>query len=134
MTLTVDAIGLYGVPVINDNTQEALDVGVIHFPQSPMPWEARDQKNVYIAGHRLGWEGTGSRLVFYNLDKLKEGDSVVLEDSLGEPYEYRVSEVFVVEPDADWVVDPVRGRDMVTLQTCTFPDLLNRLIVRADKV
>jgi sortase A len=134
MTLTVDAIGLYDVPVINANTQEALDVGVIHFPQSPMPWEEREQKNVYLAGHRLGWEGTGSRLVFYNLDKLKEGDTVVLEDSLGEPYEYRVSEAFVVEPDADWVVDPVRGRDTVTLQTCTFPDLLNRLIVRADRV
>ena len=58
---------------------------------------------------------------------------MVLEDSLGEHYEYRVSEVFVVEPGADWVVDPVRGRDMVTLQTCTFPDLLNRLIVRADR-
>ena len=134
MTLTVDAIGLYDVPVINANTQEALDVGVIHFPQTPMPWDERDQKNVYLAGHRLGWEGTGSRLVFYNLDKLKAGDTVVLEDSLGEPYEYRVSEVFVVEPDADWAVDPVRGRDMVTLQTCTFPDLLNRLIVRADRV
>ena len=134
MTLTVDAIGLYDVPVINANTQEALDAGVIHFPQSPMPWEERDQKNVYLAGHRLGWEGTGSRLVFYNLDKLKAGDTVVLEDSLGEPYEYRVSEAFVVEPDADWVVDPVRGRDTVTLQTCTFPDLLNRLVVRADRV
>jgi sortase A len=134
LTLTVEGIGLYDVPVINDNTQEALDNGVIHFPQTPMPWEARDQKNVYLAGHRLGFPNTGSRLVFYNLDKLKEGDSVVLADSLGEPYEYRVSEVFVVEPDADWVVDPVRGRDMVTLQTCTFPDLLNRLIVRADRV
>jgi sortase A len=134
MTLTVEGIGLYGVPVINANTQEALDAGVIHFPQTPMPWDERDQKNVYLAGHRLGFPNTGSRLVFYNLDKLKEGDSVVLQDSLGEPYEYRVSEVFVVEPDADWVVDPVRGRDTVTLQTCTFPDLLNRLIVRAARV
>src|SRR5215210_2614397 len=133
MTLTVERIGLYSVPVINANTQEALDNGVIHFPQTPMPWEARDQKNVYLAGHRLGFPDTGSRLVFYNLDKLKKGDPVVLQDSLGEPYEYRVSEVFVVEPDADWAVDPVRGRDMVTLQTCTFPDLLNRLIVRADR-
>jgi len=134
MTLTVEGIGLYDVPVINSNNQADLDNGVIHFPQSPMPWEARDQKNVYLAGHRLGFPNTGSRLVFYNLDKLKEGDPIVLQDSLGEPYEYRVSEVFVVEPDADWVVDPVRDRDMVTLQTCTFPDLLNRLIVRADRV
>jgi sortase A len=134
MSLTVEGIGLYDVPVINENSQQALDNGVIHLPQTPMPWEERDQKNVYLAGHRLGWEGTGSRLVFYNLDKLREGDTIVLEDSLGEPYEYRVSEVFVVDPNTDWVVDPVRGRDMVTLQTCTFPDLLNRLIVRADRV
>jgi sortase (surface protein transpeptidase) len=27
----------------------------------------------------------------------------------------------------------VRGRDMVTLQTCTFPAFENRLIVRADR-
>jgi sortase (surface protein transpeptidase) len=40
-----------------------------------------------------------------------------------------VSEVFVVRPDADWAVDPVRGRDMLTLQTCTLPDLRNRIIV-----
>jgi sortase A len=134
LTLTVEGIGLNDVPVINADSQEALDNGVIHFPQTPMPWEERDQKNVYLAGHRLGFPNTSSRLVFYNLDKLKDGDSIVLEDSLGDAYEYRVSEVFVVEPDADWVVDPVRGRDMVTLQTCTFPDLLNRLIVRADRV
>jgi LPXTG-site transpeptidase (sortase) family protein len=74
------------------------------------------------------------RLVFYNLDELTNGDSIVLKDSLGIPYEYRVSESFVVEPDAEWAVQPVRGRDMVTLQTCTFPDLVNRLIVRADRV
>ncbi len=134
LTLTVDELGLYDVPVINTNSQEALDNGVIHFPQTPMPWEERAQKNVYLAGHRLGFPGTGSRLVFYNLDKLSNGDSIILEDSLGAPYEYRVSESFVVEPDADWVVDPVRNRDMVTLQTCTFPDLVNRLIIRADRV
>ena len=134
LSLTVDAIGLYDVPVINANTGQALDNGVIHVPQTPMPWEEREQKNVYLAGHRLGHPGTGSRLVFYNLDRLSGGDVIVLKDSLGEPYEYRVSEVFVVDPNAAWVVDPVRGRDMVTLQTCTFPDLVNRLIVRADRV
>jgi sortase A len=134
MSLSVSAIGLYDVPVINAYTQEALDNGVIHHPQTPMPWDERQQKNVYLAGHRLGWPGTGSRLVFYNLDKLKKGDWVVLKDSLGSAYNYRVSEVFVVTPNAEWVVDPVRDRDMVTLQTCTFPDLVNRLIVRADRV
>lgn len=134
LTLTVEGIGLYNVPVIDGATEEALEQGVIHLPQTPMPWEERDQKNVYLAGHRLGFPNTGSRLVFYNLDKLSRGDTVILKDSSDTPYEYRVSEVFVVEPDADWVVDPVRGRDMVTLQTCTFPTFENRLIVRADRV
>ena len=134
LTLTVPAIGLYEVPVINSKTQEALAQGVIHLPETPFPWEEREQKNVYIAGHRLGYEGTGSRLVFYNLNKLKKGDSVILKDSLGTPYEYQVSEIFVADPNADWTVDPVRGRDMVTLQTCTMPDFRNRLVVRADRV
>jgi len=133
LTLTVEAIGLYDVPVISSSSEEALDNGVIHVPQTPMPWEEREQKNVYLAGHRLGFPGTGSRLVFYNLDKLSGGDTVTLRDRSGTVYEYRVSEVFVVEPNADWAVDPVRGRDMVTLQTCTFPNFENRLIVRADR-
>jgi sortase A len=133
LTLTVEAIGLYDVPIISSSSEEALDNGVIHVPQTPMPWEEREQKNVYLAGHRLGFPGTGSRLVFYNLDKLSAGDSITLKDSQGIPYEYQVSEVFVVDPNADWAVDPVRGRDMVTLQTCTFPNFENRLIVRADR-
>jgi sortase A len=134
LSLTVNALGLYHVPVISSNNPAALDNGVIHLPQTPMPWEERQQKNVYLAGHRLGYPGTGSRLVFYNLDKLRRGDSIVLRDGSGNPYEYRVREVFAVEPDETWAVDPVRDRDMVTLQTCTFPDLQNRIIVRADRV
>jgi LPXTG-site transpeptidase (sortase) family protein len=40
-------------------------------------------------------------MLFYNLNQLKNGDSVVLKDTSGNTYEYRVSEIFVVEPDAD---------------------------------
>jgi LPXTG-site transpeptidase (sortase) family protein len=54
-------------------------------------------------------------MVFFNLDKLREGDSVIVGDRSGISYKYEVGEVFVVEPDAEWAVDPVRGRDMVTL-------------------
>jgi sortase A len=134
LSLTVSAIGLYDVPVINSTDPAALDRGVVHFTQTPMPWDQRPQKNVYLAGHRLGWPGTGSRLIFYNLNKLQKGNWVVLKDGAGDTYDYQVSEVFVVTPDADWAMQPVRGRDMLTLQTCTFPDLKNRLIVRADRV
>ncbi len=42
--------------------------------------------------------------------------------------------MFVVGPDAEWVADPMRDRDIPTLQTCTYPDEENRLIVRADLI
>ena len=134
LTLDVESIGLYDVPVVDSGSDEDLDEGVIHLPESPMPWEEAEQKNVYLAGHRLGKTETTGRMVFFYLDKLKEGDPVVVEDLSCNPYEYEVSEVFVVEPDAEWAVDPVRGRDMLTLQTCTYPDAENRIIVRADRV
>ena len=59
-----------------------------------MPWEERQQTIVYLAEHRLGWPGTGSHLVVYNLGKPKRGDTVVMKDSLGNPCKYRVSEAF----------------------------------------
>lgn len=135
LTLTVEAIGLYDAPVIDSASQEALDSGVIHLPETPMPWEEREQKNVYLAGHRLGYEGTGSRLIFYNLDKLSSGDAIVLRDRSGNTYEYRVTEEFEVDPSASWAMDSVRGRDIVTLQTCTpIPTFEKRLVIRADRV
>lgn len=135
LTLTVGAIGLYDAPVIDSASQEALDAGVVHLPETPMPWEERRQKNVYLAGHRLGYEGTGSRLVFYNLDKLSQGDAVTLKDRSGTTYEYRVTEKFEVAPSDSWAMDSVRGRDIATLQTCTpIPTFEKRLVIRADRI
>lgn len=133
LTLTIEALGVYDAPVIDSTSEEALNNGVVHIPETPMPWDERQQKNVYLAGHRVGYDGSGSRMIFYNLDKLADGDSIVLKERSGNVYKYRVSEMFVVEPDAGWVLDPVRDRDMLTLQTCTYPTFENRLIVRADR-
>ncbi len=42
---------------------------------------------------------------------------------------------FVVNPDDTWVMGRIRGRDMLTLQTCTpIPGFQKRLIVRAERV
>ncbi len=76
-----------------------------------------------------------SRLIFYNLDEVREGEKVVLGDRTGRSYEYRVSETFLADPSDSWVVGQVRGRDMLTLQTCTpIPTFEKRLIIRADRV
>src|SRR5215207_3668218 len=135
MGLTIEAIGLYNVPVMNDDTRSALSQGVIHEPETSLPWSNTPQRNVYLAGHRLGYYGTSSRLVFYKLNRLEKGDKVVLKDRDGKAYRYRVSETFVTDPTDVWVMGQVRGRDMVTLQTCTpYPTFEKRLIVRADRV
>ncbi len=59
----------------------------------------------------------------------------MLEDRTGRSYEYRVSETFLADPTDSWVMGQVRGRDMLTLQTCTpIPTFEKRLIIRADRV
>ena len=80
LSLMVPKIGIYEAPVLDSFDWTALDRSVVYLPQTPMPWDdEREQKNVYLAGHRLGWPGSGSHMIFFNLDKLKKGDSVVLE-------------------------------------------------------
>ena len=134
MTLTIPKIGLHKAPVFPSAGRTALNSGIAHVPETSLPWDDSTHRNVYLAGHRLGWPGTRGRLIFYRLDELESGDEVLLEDERGNLYHYRVSEAFVVEPTDSWVMGEVRGRDMVSLQTCTLPDLEKRLIVWAERV
>jgi sortase A len=133
--LTIQSIGIYDAPVFDSDSYWALANGIGHVPQTSLPWSDTPQRNVYLAGHRMGFRGTWSRMIFYNLDKLGAGDRILLEDRSGRAYEYEVSEVFEVAPTDSWVMGQVRGRDMVTLQTCTpIPTFEKRLIVRADRI
>jgi sortase A len=134
LTLTIPALGVYDAPIFDSDSPEALNAGVAHVPETSMPWDGGAQRNVYLAAHRLGYEGTGSRLLFYELDRLGRGDEVVLEGR-GRTYRYTVSEVLVVDPTDSWVMGQVRNRDMVSLQTCTpIPTFEKRLVIRADRV
>jgi sortase A len=135
MGLTLKAIDVYNAPVFDSDSNWALTNGVGHVPDTSLPWSETPQRNVYLEGHRLGWPGTGSYLVFYHLNSLNKGDEVILKDREGKAYRYRVSEVMKVNPEDVWVMGEVVGRDMVTLQTCTpIPTFEKRLIVRADRV
>jgi sortase A len=135
MGLTIEGIGIYEAPVFDSASQWALANGVAHHPETSLPWSASAQRNVFLAGHRMGFRGTWSRMIFYNLDQLALGDRVVITDRAGRSYEYQVSETFLADPTEVWVMGQVEGRDMVTLQTCTpYPTFEKRLIVRADRV
>jgi sortase A len=134
MGLTVGSIGLHDAPVLSSDAPDALVRGVAHASGTSMPWSETPERNVYLAGHRLGWPGTGSHLIFYRLDELGEGDEVVLRDREGRRYGYRVIDTFSVGPEDSWVTGRVRGRDLLTLQTCVGPNFSERLIVRAERV
>jgi sortase A len=134
LTLTLPSLGVYGAPVYDSDSPAALDAGVGHVPETSMPWDESPHKNTYLAAHRLGYEGTGSRLLFYELDQLQRGDVVVLRGR-GETYRYKVTEKMVVGPTDSAVMGRVVGRDMVSLQTCTpIPTFEKRLVVRADRI
>ncbi len=131
--LTVEALGIHDVPVFDSVGEWALGHGVGHHPETSMPWSDAPQRNVCLAGHRLGFPGTASHLIFYRLGELGDGDEILLKDLDGEKYRYRVSETFKADPEDSWVMGQVRDRDMVTLQTCTGPNWERRLIVRTDR-
>ena len=133
MTLTVpemrrvDEVPVYDAPV---NDESALHDGALHVRGTGFPWQRN--ANVYIAGHRLGFPGTKSYLVFWDLDTLESGDEVILTDANGTRYHYEVFKKFVVDPSDLHVTQPVAGKSIVTLQTCTLPDYKQRLIVQAE--
>ncbi len=134
MTLTIEALGLHDVPVFDSIEEEDLQRGVVHVPDTAYPWDRDKQKNVFIAGHRVGFSEASSRMVFFNLDELQSGDEILLEDRSGNDYKYRVKDLFKVRPEDVWVTGTLKDRDLLTLQTCTYPDLEDRLIVRADRL
>jgi sortase A len=140
MYLTIPAIGLTDIPVLEGTSEGVLSQGVGHVAGTGYPWV--EGSNTYIAGHRLGYPGTISDHVFWQLPSLGAGDEIILEDSLGQSYKYQVSEILEVSP-TDLSVTGSTGRDMVSLQTCIEnygdywtpgPNWLTRYIVRADRV
>jgi LPXTG-site transpeptidase (sortase) family protein len=102
-----------------------------HYPNSAMPGEIG---NFSVAGHR-------NPATFWDLDKVVEGDPVVVE-TRSTWYVYRVTRNHIVTPDAVEVVAPVPGRPgveptraMLTLTTCNPKwDNYERLIVHAELV
>ncbi len=113
-----------------DDEQALHDHAAIHLEGTGHPWE--EEANVYIAGHRLGYPNTPSFLAFWDLDALENGDEVLITDANGTEYRYEVFEEMVVAPTDLYVTEPIEGKNIVTLQTCTLPDYANRLIVQAE--
>ena len=139
MTLDIPSIGV-STGVYEGTGEDSLSAGTGHLSGTGYPWIPGS--NTYIAGHRLGYPGTGSDYVFWDLPSLGIGDEVYLTDANGKTYTYAVSEILEV-PITDLSVTAPVGRDVVSLQTCIEdygdywsegPNWNVRYVVRADKV
>jgi sortase A len=126
----VDDVPVYDAP--ESGYDRALHDGVVHVRGTGLPWQKA--ANVYIAGHRVGFPGTKSNLVFWDLNTLEKGDEIYLTDSNGTRYTYKVFEKRVISPDDVSILRPTKGKNIVSLQTCTLPDYSHRLIVQGELV
>jgi sortase A len=112
------------VVVVEGTSASALRAGAGHYPATPLPCE---DGNVAIAGHRTTYGKP-----FANVDRLKEGDSIVLETPIGS-CTYEVSrEPFRVKPNNVSVVANDPTKRTLTLTTChPKGSAAERLIIKA---
>ncbi len=132
MYLTIPKLGLTDVPVFNEISEENLTASTVHHPSTGFPWQ--QGANTFIAGHRIGYEGTGSWQVFYDVPSLVAGDEVIVTDSEGGEYVYQITGQETVGPENVQSMNPVEGQSLISLQTCTLPDYVDRVIVQGELV
>lgn len=124
------------IPTAEPNEASLRDNVAVRLPGSGLPWQ--EESNVYIAGHELGYPFTDSFRAFYRVKDLEEGDKVYLTDAGGTEYTYEVFEVVIVQPGELWVLDPLEGRNIVSLQVSETQqkqgDVTPKRVVRAELV
>jgi LPXTG-site transpeptidase (sortase) family protein len=124
--LLIPTIGLKE-EILEGPNENTLNLGVWRKPDSSTP--GSEKGNVVLTGHRFGYLSAAQR-VFYNLDKVKAGDSVIVFWN-GTDYTYTVEQVFEVSPDSLFIEEQSDDRTL-TIYTCTpLWTSERRLVVRA---
>ncbi len=131
-TLSIPAIGLMDMVVLEGTEGEQINVGVGHYSETEFPWEGTG--NVGLAGHRTGWGEP-----FADLDQLRPGDQITVETA-DTTYTYAVTGGTVVAPEDVWVLQDTPPADtgargdapLLTLTTCEGGENEVRLIVWAQ--
>lgn len=101
------------LPVYHGTADDTLLKGLGHLEGSSLPVGGEGTRSV-ITGHRDLAEAT----MFTNLDKVKSGDSLIIE-VFGEVHTYRVTSTNSVEPEETEALRVETGKDLLTLVTST---------------
>jgi sortase A len=110
--------------VVEGTTASALRAGAGHYPETPLPCE---DGNVGIAGHRTTYGKP-----FANVDRLVEGDTIILQTPIGSCTYEVMKQPFIVSPTNLEVVSDNPTTRELTLTTChPKHSARQRLIIKA---
>ena len=126
--ITIPKIGVE-LPVYHGTSDGVLQVAAGHLEGSSLPVGGAGTHAV-ISAHR----GLPSAKLFTNLDELEAGDTFTIT-VLDRVLTYEVDQISIVLPTETDLLQPVEGKDYVTLMTCT-PYGINthRLLVRGKRI
>ncbi len=126
--LVIPSIGV-DLPIYHGTSDTTLEDGIGHLEGTSLPVGGPGTHAV-LAGHR----GLASATLFTNLDKVVNGDTFTVY-VFGETLTYKIFSIKVVNPDETKSLNPVPGKDLITLVTCT-PIGINsqRILVTAERV
>ena len=126
--VTIEKIGVE-LPIYHGTSEGVLQVAAGHLEGSSLPVGGAGTHAV-ISAHR----GLPSAKLFTNLDELEVGDTFTIT-VLDRVLTYEVDLISIVLPTETDLLQPVEGKDYVTLMTCT-PYGINthRLLVRGKRI
>lgn len=110
--LSIDTANISG-RISEGITSQAMMEGFWHFPTSVYPGQ---KGNVVVIGHRFQYLPPAKN-TFFNLDKVKVGDSIKITQDEGE-YTYFVTDIQIVEPNDISILQKTDDYRL-TLLTCT---------------
>lgn len=116
------------LPIMHGTDSDTLDHNVGHVAGTSLPVGGKDTRTV-LAAHN----GLLTADLFKRLPELKKGDLVDVDSPAG-LLSYRVTGFHVVGPSDVDSIKIVKGKDMVTLLTCTGMGNSRRLLVDAERV
>ena len=126
--ITIEKIGVE-LPIYHGTSDGVLQVAAGHLEGTSLP-VGGESTHAVISAHR----GLPSAKLFTNLDQLEVGDTFPIT-VLDRVLTYEVDQISIVLPTETDLLQPVEGKDYVTLMTCT-PYGINthRLLVRGKRI
>lgn len=117
-------------PIYIGATDANMAKGVATIEGTALPIGEKNTRAV-IAGHR----GYYRDFMFLNVEELKENDEILI-DRAGKTLRYRVVGFEVVNPNEWEKLEPIEGKEMITLLTChpLKPPRRQRLLVNAERI